>query len=105
MAFRTEKALRRHLWYLSESLVPLALFSKNLSESDKSLLALKILSTSNINIVKITPRPETNLNLKSHLSAFVTHKSRFTVITLYILDILQYPVNEWSSHEFFRRAD
>ena len=38
------KALKRHLWYITEEMVPLALFSKKVPSQEKEALARKLLS-------------------------------------------------------------
>ncbi len=50
MAREVKKSLRRHLWYLTESLVVLALFDKGLDQATKAAMATSL---------RNTPKPQT----------------------------------------------
>ncbi|GBP87160.1 hypothetical protein EVAR_62629_1 [Eumeta japonica] len=89
--------LERHLWYLSNELVALALFSEKLSESDKQAIVQKMNSDGGNRSVRAD---SAKLTSEITLEAFVTQRTLKTLSALDIKDsFLELPTDTWNDND------
>ncbi|GBP30652.1 hypothetical protein EVAR_76197_1 [Eumeta japonica] len=90
-------ALERHLWYLSDELVALALFSENLSDSDKQAIFQKMNSDGGNRSVR---GDSAKLTSEVTLEAFVTQRTLKSLSALDIKDsFLELPTDTWNDND------
>ena len=105
------KSLANHMWYLCEELVPLALFSNHMENSEKSLLQKKLLQIELVVPERSQKRHGTGFgkptfppipNLPFDLSHFVGPESwRFFKILQLDCSFVRLPVSEWAANDAF----
>lgn len=100
------KKFVNHLWYLSEELIPLALFDEDLPEADRRELAESLEQrVGDDDPTKKLSIPSGADLVKLRLPELGTTGSMqfFSILSL-SADFLSAPVNEWSNIESYRRA-
>lgn len=107
------RALNRHLWYLTAEMVPLALFSQHLPESERKALADALLTIKPASDLQAPlnrfgagwgkPKfPSVVINETTRLCDFVGEDSWFTIYCLQLnVSFLPLPVNKWQSNEAY----
>ncbi|GBP27267.1 hypothetical protein EVAR_77281_1 [Eumeta japonica] len=94
--------LERRLWYLSDELVALALFSEKLSDSDKQAIVQKMNSDGGNRSVR---GESAKLTSEVTLEAFVTQRTLKTLSALDIKDsFLELPTDTWNDNEIICKA-
>jgi hypothetical protein len=108
-----QKAMRRHLWYLTAEMIPLALFSENVPSEDRQLIADKLLMLKPVDDDFTIqgrfgegfgkPKFPSEINLNTKLADLVTQDSWLLFRLLDLdADFLSEDVDEWpgtSSYE------
>lgn len=99
-------ALKRHLWYLSDELILLALFSEKVSNDEKNLMALPIIPAvqqRTENSIKHNDEIENIQNTELH--HFVSRRSFFLLDTLGInTDFLLHEADTWNEYQSYKQA-
>lgn len=110
------RALNRHLWYLTAEMVPLALFSQQVPESERkaiadALLIIKPASNLQAPLNRFGAGwgkpicPSVVINATTRLCDFVGKDSWFTIYRLQLnVSFLSLPVIEWQSNEAYKAS-
>jgi hypothetical protein len=109
------RSFKRHLWYLSSDLVPLSLFSSNVSNDEKRQMADKLVSLKPMEPVTVPrkrfgtgygkPILPDSVSSNSKLSDFLNEDSWFFMSSLKINDeFLSLPVQDWELSEAYQEA-
>ena len=97
--------LKHHLWYLSERLIPLSLFSSRVEDQQKSELAKEILDYKGEAPSKTQDMPICQKFSSMKLKQFVGSDS-WTLFNLIGVDpdFLHVPVSEWPTNENYKKV-
>ena len=97
--------MRLHLWYLSEDLAALPLFSGDICEEDKEAIVTALQRTPNQeDLRRLTPKQIPRFQDTS-IEQFVTRRSLYLFESLRLpQDFLSAPVNTWTTREDYQAA-
>lgn len=99
-------AIQRHLWYLSDELITLSLFSEKVSNDEKDLMVLLMIQT-------VAPRTENSIKYNGviddiqtlELHQFVSRRSYFLFDILEInTEFLSYDADTWNECDSYQKA-
>ena len=110
VATAADSAIRRHLWYVTDHLIGLCLFSENTSDAEKDKIVLAITTQERPHDIVTTTTRDPRVNQKNtdihtrSLDKLVTHQSRNLITALGADAILTEPASAWSAMQCYTDA-